>query len=201
MEQMKCPGQDTRFWKPEDIFVAECPKCGAEIEFFKDDARRRCAWCGHMFYNPKISLGCAAWCQYAEKCVPDLMKEKKAAQTFKERLAELVHAHLQDSEEWERTGKGMQYALDLLKSEGGDPRVVLAAVLLHRVQTEKARSLLEELEAEEDTTAAVMELLAGAGSERDLNRHLYEDTLALLDPQSHPHFHTRTAPRLAAGEK
>jgi hypothetical protein len=99
MEQMKCPGQDTRFWKPEDIFVAECPKCGAEIEFFKDDARRRCAWCGHMFYNPKIALGCVEWCQYAEKCVPDLMKEKKAAQTFKERLAALVHAHLQDSEE------------------------------------------------------------------------------------------------------
>ena len=84
MEQMKCPGQDTRFWKPDDIFVAECPKCGAEIEFFKDDARRRCAWCGHMFYNPKIELGCAEWCQYAEKCVPDLVRAKKAAQNFKE---------------------------------------------------------------------------------------------------------------------
>ena len=198
MEQMKCPGQDTRFWKPEDIFVAECPKCGAEIEFFKDDARRRCAWCGHMFYNPKIALGCAEWCQYAEKCVPDLMKEKKAAQTFKERLAELVHALLQDGPGWEVTEKGMQYALELLKSEGGDPRVVLAAVLLHRVQTDKAKNLLEELEAEADTAAAVMELLAGAGSERDLNRQIYEDTLALLNPQDHPPFHTRTAQRLAA---
>jgi len=83
MEQMKCPGQDTRYWKPGDIFVAECPKCGAEIEFFKDDTRRRCAWCGHMFYNPKIELGCAEWCQYAEKCVPDLVKAKKAAQNCK----------------------------------------------------------------------------------------------------------------------
>jgi len=198
MEQMKCPGQDTRFWKPDDIFVAQCPKCGAEIEFFKDDARRRCAWCGHMFYNPKISLGCAEWCQYAEKCVPDLMKEKKAAQTFKERLAELVHSHLQDSEAWERTAKGMHYALDLLKSEGGDPRVVLAAVLLHQLAPEQARQFLEELEAEEDTTAAVLELLAGGGAERDLNRQLYEDTLALLEPQGQPHFHTRTAQRLAA---
>ncbi|MEW6659130.1 MAG: hypothetical protein AB1424_10760 [Thermodesulfobacteriota bacterium] len=199
MEQMKCPGQDTRFWKPDDIFVAQCPKCGAEIEFFKDDARRRCAWCGHMFYNPKISLGCAEWCQYAEKCVPELMQEKKAAQNFRERLAELVHSLLQDSEDWERTEKGMQYALDLLKSEGGDPRVVLAAVLLHRVPAEKARSLLAELEADEDTTGAVLELLAGQGSERDLNRQLYEDTLALLTPQDHPHLHTRTAQRLAAG--
>ena len=94
MEQMKCPGQDTRFWKPDDIFVAECPKCGAEIEFFKDDARRRCAWCGHMFYNPKIELGCAEWCQYAEKCVPDLVRAKKAAQNFKELLSEMVKSHL-----------------------------------------------------------------------------------------------------------
>ena len=151
MEQMKCPGQDTRFWKPDDIFTAECPKCGADIEFFKDDARRRCAWCGHMFYNPKISLGCAEWCQYAEKCVPELMQEKKAAQTFKEHLAELVHARLGDSGGWERTEKGMHYALELLKSEGGDPRVVLAAVLLHRVESGEARHLLEELQAEEDT--------------------------------------------------
>ncbi|MBI4642337.1 MAG: hypothetical protein HY743_01045 [Deltaproteobacteria bacterium] len=202
MEQMKCPGQDTRFWKPGDIFVAQCPKCGAEIEFFKDDARRRCAWCGHMFYNPKIALGCAEWCQYAEKCVPDLMKEKAATQTFKERLAELVHSRLQDSDAWERTEKGMQYALDLLKSEGGDPRVVLAAVLLHRVKPDQARKFLEELAAEADTVAAVMDLLAGRGAERDLNRQLYEDTLALLDPQSHPLFHTRTAQRLAEeGEK
>jgi hypothetical protein len=27
-----------------------------------------------MFYNPKIALGCAEWCQYAEKCVPDLSR-------------------------------------------------------------------------------------------------------------------------------
>ena len=197
MEQMKCPGQDTRFWKPDDIFVAECPKCGAEIEFFKDDARRRCAWCGHMFYNPKIALGCAEWCQYAEKCVPELMQEKKAAQTFKERLAELVHGHLQDGQDWEVTAKGMEYALELLKSEGGDPRVVLAAVLLHQLPTEMAQSLLTELEADPDTTAAVLELLAGTAAERDLNRQLLEDTFALLNPQTQPHFHTRTAQRLA----
>ena len=52
MEQMKCPGQDTRYWKPGDIFVTECPKCSAEIEFFKDDTRRRCAWCGHPGITP-----------------------------------------------------------------------------------------------------------------------------------------------------
>ena len=156
MEQMKCPGQDTRFWKPDDIFVTECPKCGAEIEFFKDDARRRCAWCGHMFYNPKIELGCAEWCQYAEKCVPDLVRAKKAAQNFKELLSEMAKSYLQgDPAAWDRTAKGVGYAQELLKAEGGDPKVVLATVLLHRVSPDKAREFLAELETEPEIVEAV----------------------------------------------
>ena len=123
MEQMKCPGQDTRFWKPDDIFVAECPKCGAEIEFFKDDARRRCAWCGHMFYNPKIELGCAEWCQYAEKCVPDLVRAKKAAQNFKELLSEMVKSHLQeDPPAWDRTAKAWPTPKTCSRPRGATPR-------------------------------------------------------------------------------
>ncbi|MDP3182260.1 MAG: hypothetical protein Q8M54_05515 [Desulfobaccales bacterium] len=203
MEQMKCPGQDTRFWKPGDIFVTECPKCGAEIEFFKDDTRRRCAWCGHLFYNPKIDLGCAEWCQYAEKCVPDLMKEKKAAQTFKELLAQKVQPRLQgDASAWELTEKGLKLAQDLLKAEGGDPKVVLAATLLHRLDPAQAREILTELETEPEITDAVVGLLTGKGEERDLNRQLFDDVLTLLQekPQPSPHYHTRTAQRLAAGE-
>jgi hypothetical protein len=200
MEQIKCPGQDTRFWKPGDIFVAECPKCGAEIEFFKDDTRRRCAWCGHMFYNPKIELGCAEWCQYAEKCVPDLVKAKKAAQTFKELLADMVKSHLEgDPAAWERTAKAMEYAQELLKAEGGDPKVVLAAVLLHGVGPAKAREFLAELETEPEITEAVLELLAGQGAERDLNRQLFQDVMTLLCKKAGPprHFATRTAQKLA----
>jgi hypothetical protein len=205
MEHMKCPGQDTRFWKPGDIFMAECPKCGAEIEFFKDDTRRRCAWCGHLFYNPKIELGCAEWCQYAEKCVPDLVRAKKATQNFKELLAEMVKTHLQgDAAAWDRTARGAQYAQDLLKAEGGDPKVVLAAVLLHEVEPAKARELLAELQTEPEITEAILELLSGQGAERDLNRQLYADVLALLAEaaESPKQFHTRTAQRLAEkGEK
>src|SRR5512143_2154340 len=176
MEQMKCPGQDTRYWKPDDIFVTECPKCGAEIEFFKDDTRRRCAWCGHMFYNPKIELGCAEWCQYAEKCVPDLVKEKKAAQTFKEALAQMVQAALADNPAaWERTEKGVKFAQGLLKAEGGDPKMVLAATLLHEVEPARAREMLQELETEPEMAEAIMALLAGQGQEVDLNFRLFRD--------------------------
>ena len=197
MEQMKCPGQDTRYWKPGDIFAAECPKCGAEIEFFKDDTRRRCAWCGHMFYNPKIELGCAEWCQYAEKCVPDLVKAKKAAQNFRELLGEQVENFLQnDAAAWEATQEAVHYAQDLLKAEGGDPKVVLAAALLHRVDPDKAREFLAELETEPELTEAILALITGGGEARDLNRQLYQDALNLLAPKPET-LHTRTARRLA----
>ena len=50
---MECPGQDWRFWKPGDVFTTECTKCGASVEFFKDEVRRKCR-CGHEMVNPKI---------------------------------------------------------------------------------------------------------------------------------------------------
>jgi hypothetical protein len=75
---MKCPGQDTRYWKPGDIFEIECPSCGATIEFFKDEIRRTCRKCKKMVPNPKLDLGCVQWCEHADRCVgPELMKRLK----------------------------------------------------------------------------------------------------------------------------
>jgi hypothetical protein len=74
---MKCPGQDTRHWKPGDIFEVKCPSCGVLIEFFKDDTRRRCKDCKKWITNPKLDLGCIEWCKFAEQCVgPEVMKKK-----------------------------------------------------------------------------------------------------------------------------
>ena len=44
---MKCPGQDSRYWKPGAIFEAKCPKCGKENEIFSDefDRERKCSGC------------------------------------------------------------------------------------------------------------------------------------------------------------
>lgn len=68
MTQTICPGQNTMFWKPDDIFEIECPSCHKTVEFYKDDARRRCK-CGHEFLNPKLNEGCAEWCEFADKCL------------------------------------------------------------------------------------------------------------------------------------
>lgn len=65
---VRCPGQDQRFWRPEDIFDARCPGCGQVVEFFKDEPSLKCRKCGYMVANPKIDLGCAQWCQYADRC-------------------------------------------------------------------------------------------------------------------------------------
>lgn len=69
MSKVMCPGQDTRFWRPEDVFSVNCPNCDAEIEFFKDEATRKCKNCGQCVRNPKLNEGCAKWCQYADKCL------------------------------------------------------------------------------------------------------------------------------------
>jgi len=66
---LKCPGQDQRFWKPEDIFNVTCPGCGSSVEFFKDEPKMKCRKCGQMVANPKIDLGCAEWCLYAQQCL------------------------------------------------------------------------------------------------------------------------------------
>lgn len=74
---MKCPGQDTRYWKPGDIFEIKCPFCNKDIEFFKDDVKRKCDNCGSTIPNPKLDMGCLEWCKFAEQCAgPELLKKK-----------------------------------------------------------------------------------------------------------------------------
>lgn len=68
MKDSQCPGQNTLFWKPEDIFQTPCPVCDYLVEFFKDDASRKCPECGYRFNNPRLDLGCAQWCPFADRC-------------------------------------------------------------------------------------------------------------------------------------
>lgn len=69
MPVFKCPGRDTRFWKPDDVYDVKCPGCGADLEFWKDEPFRSCRNCGGRVRNPKVDVGCAEWCQYAKECL------------------------------------------------------------------------------------------------------------------------------------
>lgn len=73
----KCPGQDSRYWKPEDVFNVPCPVCGEEVEFFKDDLKRTCPNCGYRFENPRLNLGCLEWCPHADECLAILGRQPK----------------------------------------------------------------------------------------------------------------------------
>jgi len=133
---MKCPGQDLRYWKSEDIFEVPCAQCGAPIEFWKDDVRRKCSGCGYRMINPKLDFGCAAYCRYAEQCVGRLPEEIRNRRIIplKDRL--IVEVREFWGADLKRLAHAMQvsrYAEELVRLEGGDPNVVIAAGLLHDV--------------------------------------------------------------------
>ncbi|MBI2505217.1 MAG: HD domain-containing protein [Candidatus Latescibacteria bacterium] len=135
---MQCPGQDTRFWKPDDVFEIPCQACGNPVEFFKNDARRRCPRCGKRIQNPKISLGCARWCAYAKECLgfdPKTLQLSDSAEvSLTDKLVEAVKAEFGKAQDHiTHSLLVLDLAQDLMRREGGDPRVVLAASLLHDV--------------------------------------------------------------------
>lgn len=133
---MKCPGQDTRYWKPGDIFEVDCPKCGAKVEFFKDESARRCKACHTMIANPRMDFGCAAYCKYAEQCLgeltPDLLAKRK--DLLKDRVAvEMKKYFGQDFQSISHAMKVSRYAEQIASEEKADLAVVLSAAYLHAI--------------------------------------------------------------------
>ncbi|MCU0821523.1 MAG: hypothetical protein MUC95_03500 [Spirochaetes bacterium] len=69
MIETRCPGQDLKFFDPDDVFDVVCQKCSCSVEFFKNDFKRACPDCGATVYNEKFDIGCARWCPRAEECL------------------------------------------------------------------------------------------------------------------------------------
>ncbi len=145
MGKIMCPGQDTAFWTPGDIFEMECANCGAEIEFFKDDAQRRCSNCGQKVANPKLNLGCAQWCEHAEECLgydpKTVMAEAEAVggESLLDQLVAAMKATFgQDQKRIDHALAVLAEAQSIMRAEGGDPRVVLAAAVLHDIGIQEA---------------------------------------------------------------
>ncbi|MBU4318999.1 MAG: HD domain-containing protein [Proteobacteria bacterium] len=133
---MKCPGQDMQYWKPGSIFEAKCPKCGNEVEFFKDDPTRTCKACGHRFMNPNMDFGCAAYCPFAEQCVgnlpPELMAQKQ--DLIKDRVAiEMKRYFKQDFKRIGHATRVARHAERIAKTEEANLAVVLIAAYLHDI--------------------------------------------------------------------
>jgi len=177
----KCPGQDTRFWKPNDVYNVKCPKCGKPVEFFKDDIRRRCKKCGHMFINPKLNLGCARWCQYADQCVGVLGKQE-----FKEIITLAMKEHCSgDKERIDNALKVLSVVEDILEHEEGNPKVVIAAGLLydiglHEIVKEPERT--KESHQENNNLPTVRGILERSGSKAEV----IEEVCQIIENHHHP---------------
>jgi len=134
MAKFKCPGQDMRFWKPKDVFEAPCPHCDAVMEFWKDDPFLRCTSCGRKVRNPKIDLGCAKWCKYAEQCLGYVPQVDEAEDSICDHLIAAMKDVFRDDERRIKYAiQVLEYAEDILSAEEGNPLVVKAAAILHDI--------------------------------------------------------------------
>jgi len=188
---MECPGQDTRFWKQDDVFEIECPQCHYHVEFFKYDVKRKCR-CGHEMVNPKIDFGCAQWCSYGDKCLESLPEDVRAVQKdeqnkrLRERILHEVKKHFgQDANRLNHALRVAKYAEEVLKIEGGHPLVVLGAAYLHGVGVKEANekhgnSSLEDVERE--GAAAAREIL----KKLNIQREIYDEICDIIAHHGHP---------------
>ncbi|NPA48981.1 MAG: phosphohydrolase [Thermodesulfobacteria bacterium] len=159
---MKCPGQDTRYWKEDAIFEVKCPHCGETVEFFKDDTSRPCPSCGKRLPNPRLDFGCAAYCPYAEQCLGSLPPELRERQqaVFKDRIEAEVLAKLKGNDEAiARLKQRLRYAEQIALEEGGKLPVVLAAACLAEI--EEAETFLQELNVPREMKEEVLKTLGG----------------------------------------
>ncbi len=65
MSAGRCPGQDGRDLK---VSLTHCPSCGAEVEFFSDEMRVKCHYCGQYVCQEEVP-SCAEWCAQARECL------------------------------------------------------------------------------------------------------------------------------------
>jgi len=202
----KCPGQDRRNWKPEDIFEHDCPHCGSVIEFWKTDTKAKCPNCKKPVFNPKFNLGCALWCSFADQCVGDISGVyTERPEVLRDRLEiEIRRYFIGESARLKITLETSKLAAQLLEMEKeAEPVVVIAAVLLHDVgyahckkeaddddgnlnnciqekNIEIAFGIMGELKLPRPVQEKVIDILSDDDEgKNDLNRQLLDDIFEL----------------------
>lgn len=188
---MQCPGQDSRFWDGEAIFLTPCTKCGNEIEFFKDESARKCSKCGFKMVNPRTDFGCASHCPYAEQCLgempPELLAKKQ--ELLVERVAIEMKRYF--GEDFKRIGHATRVARYVEKIgediEDANPAVTRISGYLHDIgikESERkynssapkyqhiegppvAKEILERLGANEGLVAEICDIIGHHHSPRE----------------------------------
>jgi hypothetical protein len=184
---VRCPGQDQRYWKPDDIFEVSCSSCGKAVEFFKDEPQLKCRQCGNTVINPRIDLGCAEWCQYAAQCLGVTVNNLTIIRD--KLIEEMKEVFGQDQKRIDHALAVLDYAEQIQAAEGGDPLVVKAAGILHDIgilQAEKkhgssagkfqeiegppiAQAILENYDLGEQKTDHIIRIIANHHSAKDID--------------------------------
>lgn len=189
----KCPGQDSQFWTAEDVYEIACGNCGFLVEFFKTDGMRRCTRCGLRVINPRVSIGCAQWCESAKECLgydPHQQGNEGAESSLLDELIAAMKTEFGDDQpRISHALRVLEYAQEILQKEAADPRVVLSAAVLHDIgiqQAEKeygsssgkyqeiagvpiARRIMNELRIEVETLEHVCKIIANHHSAKDID--------------------------------
>jgi HD superfamily phosphodiesterase len=150
MVEIKCPGQNPQFWKPEDLIELPCPGCKAIIEFFKDEPKRKCHLCNQEVLNPRVDFGCALWCPKALECIGEARYKELLAQVKKEPIQdkyktkkELLISEMEkyfglDTKRINHAKEVLGFAEQLLEKEKAGTLVVVASAILHDIGIHKA---------------------------------------------------------------
>jgi len=132
---MKCPGQDRGFWQGNPVVEVPCPVCGWSVEVFRDEAKGRCAHCGHRFPNPGGNFGCAQWCPMARECLGFVPERPQPASATEGAVAARLITRLEallaaKPDQLGRALRAFRHAREMVARTGGNPQVVLVATLL-----------------------------------------------------------------------
>ena len=169
-DNISCPGQNTMFWKPDDIYDVKCPNCGRPVEFWKDDSKRTCK-CGHRFLNPKRDLGCLEYCKYAEQCMPDMFQGENLKAIYRDRLLVGAKIALKPTDNrLKRSQEIAEVAEEILDGESGQPKVVFAATILGDLVLHSQPQELKGASSGEGERprAIVTKVLAELGTEKEV---------------------------------
>jgi hypothetical protein len=201
---MQCPGQDTRYWKPGDIFDIDCPQCGHKVEFFKDEATRTCRNCKTKVVNPRMNFGCASYCQYAAQCLGDLGPEllAKRQDLLKDRVA--VEVKRQLGKDFHTIAHAANVARSVEKMAGelkAEPAILLCAAYLHVLAEsedeasrlagrQKVLDILQRIGTPPELTEKVRGIIDGflsgeAGATGDVKVFFDAHHLASLEEEKH----------------
>jgi putative nucleotidyltransferase with HDIG domain len=141
-----------------------------------------------MIVNPKIDLGCAQWCQYAEQCLGSIAL-KSMSVIRNNLIEEMKKVFAEDQKRIDHAFAVLNFAEEINAAEGGNPLIVKAAAILHDIgiqQAERkygssagkyqemegpiiAREILAKYDLDKETVEHIIKIIANHHSAKDID--------------------------------